>query len=151
MARDINSVVLVGRLTRDPELTYTQNQTPVCKFSIALNRQGANGQDEVSFFNIVTWSKVATVCSQYLKKGSQVIVEGRLQQSRYQDKTGANRSSVDVVAQSVQFIGGRSDGDSKPSESKPADENATKKPDQETGIEFQDFEKKDEISEEPPF
>lgn len=110
MARDINSVILVGRLTRDPELSYTQNQTAICRFSIANNRIGANQQEEVNFFDIVTWDKIATSCSQYLKKGRQVVVEGRLQQNRFQDKqTGANRSKVEVVAQSVQFTGGRQD------------------------------------------
>ena len=109
MAWDINEVILVGRLTRDPELSYTNNQTPICKFSIASNRSSGNGQEEVSYFNIVTWNKVATSCSNYLKKGSQTIVEGRLKQNRYQDKSGQNKSHVEIVANNVQFLGSRSE------------------------------------------
>jgi len=107
---DYNNVGILGRLTRDPELSYTGNQTPICKFSIANNKRGTNGQDEVNFFDIVAWSKVATNCSQYLKKGSQVLISGRLEQNRYQDKTGQNRSSITVVAVSVQFIGSKDNG-----------------------------------------
>lgn len=113
MARDINSTIIVGRLTRDPELSYTQSQTALCRFSIANNRPGANQTEEVNFFDIIAWDKTATVCSQYLKKGSQVVIEGRLQQNRFKDKqTGANRSKVEIVVQSVQFIGGKQDGQS---------------------------------------
>ncbi len=110
MAWDINQIILVGRLTRDPELSYTSNQTPICKFSIANNRSSNNGQEDVSFFNIVTWNKLATNCSNYLKKGSQTIIEGRLKQNRYQDKSGQNKSQVEIVANNIQFLGSRSEG-----------------------------------------
>ena len=114
MARDINSVILVGRLTRDPEFSYTQNQTPFCRFSIANNRMGANQQEEVNFFDIITWDKIATTCSQYLKKGRQVVIEGRLKQDRFQDQSGVSKSRVEIVASSVQFIGSSNQGSSSP-------------------------------------
>ena len=71
MAWDINQVVLVGRLTRDPDLSYTKTNTPICKFSIANNRGGTNSAEEVNFFNITAWDKLASTCSQFLKKGRQ--------------------------------------------------------------------------------
>jgi single-strand DNA-binding protein len=109
MAWDINQVVLIGRLTRDPQLSQTSgNNTPVCRFSIANNR-GKN-QDDVSFFDITAWNQTAERCAQYLTKGSQVAVEGRLRQFRFQDKSGQNRSKVEVVANTVQFLGTRDGG-----------------------------------------
>lgn len=108
MAWDINLVTLVGRLTRDPELSYTQANVPVCKFSIASNR-GTN-PDDVSFFDIVAWNKTADLCGQNLRKGSQVIIEGRLKQNRYTDKEGQKRSKIEIIANNVQFIGSRPEG-----------------------------------------
>lgn len=101
MAWDINQAVLVGRLTRDPLTSQTNSGTPFCRFSIANNR----GNDEAHFFDIVTWNKTAEICGQFLRKGSQVIVSGRLRQSRFTDKaTGQNRSKFEIVADSVQFM-----------------------------------------------
>ena len=110
MGFDINNVILVGRLTRDPEFSYTPtNNTPLCKFSIANNNGRSDDQNSVSYFDIVTWNKMGEICNQYLKKGSQVVINGRIQQRRYQDSQGQNRSKIDIVANNVQFIGGRSD------------------------------------------
>jgi single-strand DNA-binding protein len=105
MAWDINQVILVGRLTRDPELSYTKSNLAICKFSIANNRGGKDNNEEVNFFNITVWDKMANTCAQYLKKGSQTIVQGRLKQDRWQDENKQNRSSVNVVATNVQFLG----------------------------------------------
>jgi len=110
MAWDTNNVTLIGRLTRDPEMAYTGNNTPVCKFSIANNR-GSN-PDEVNFFDITTWNKTATLCSQSLHKGSRIAVEGKLRQERFQDKSGQNRSKVTITANTIQFLDPRSDSDS---------------------------------------
>ena len=111
MSFDINNLTIVGRLTADPVLSYTQSQKAICKFSIANGR----GKDEVNFFDVITWEKVATACSQYCKKGSQVVVSGKLQQNRFQDKTtGANRSKVEIVGINVQFIGGKSEAAAPP-------------------------------------
>jgi len=110
MAFDINSVFIVGRLTRDPELSYTNSQKAICKFSVANGR----GKDEVSFFDVITWEKVATSCGQYLKKGSQFVINGKLQQNRFTDKDGNNRSKIEIVGVNVQFVGAKSDSQSSP-------------------------------------
>ena len=109
MSWDINHVVIVGRLTRDPDLSYTQSGSAVCRFSVAVNRSSgpaAEGQeDTTSFFNVVAWNKTAELCKEYLSKGKQVGIDGRLQQRRWSGTDGAKRSSVEIVANNVQFIG----------------------------------------------
>jgi single-strand DNA-binding protein len=111
MAYDINQVFLIGRLTRDPETRYSAN-TVICKFAIANN----SGKDEkdVSFFDVVTFGKTAEMCQQYLQKGKQVAVVGRLNQSRW-EKEGQKRSRVEIVGLTVQFLsGGGGRGDNTP-------------------------------------
>lgn len=113
MSWDINHVVMVGRLTKDPELTYTQSGAAVCRFSIAVNRtsgsarSGTEGSDSdnTSFFNVVTWNKTAEICKEYLSKGRQVGIDGRLQQRRWNADDGGKRSVVEIVANNVQFFG----------------------------------------------
>jgi single-strand DNA-binding protein len=109
MAFDINQVFLIGRLTKDPETRYASN-TVVCKFSIANN----SGRDEsdVSYFDIVTFGKTAEMCQQFLAKGKQIAIVGRLTQNRW-EKDGQTRSKVEIVATNIQFIGSKGDdGDS---------------------------------------
>jgi len=109
MARfDLNEFQLCGHLTRDPELSYTPNNVAVCKFSIASNRG-----EEVSYFDVVCWGKVAEAISQYAKKGKQVICTGNMKQERWLDKdTQKNRSKVVMNARGVQLMGGpREDGE----------------------------------------
>jgi single-strand DNA-binding protein len=107
-----NKVVLLGNLTRDPEVRYTPSGTAVASFSIAVNRrykQGDETKDEVSYIDIVVFGKQAEACGQYLNKGDGILVDGRLQQRRWDDKeTGQKRSKVEVVAQSVNFMPKRS-------------------------------------------
>ena len=106
---DINHVVLVGRLTRDAELKYTNNGTPVSRLSIAINqRRKRNDQwvDEANFFNIVVWGKIAEALNPYLKKGKQIGVEGQLRQNRWEQE-GQQRSRVEIVASNIQLLGGR--------------------------------------------
>jgi len=114
MSWDINHVVLIGRLTRDPELTYTQSGAAVCRFSIAVNRssgsKGENQEESTSFFNIVAWNKTAEICKEYLNKGKQVGVEGRLQQRRWTANDGTKRNNVEIVANTVQFLGSSRQG-----------------------------------------
>ncbi|MBN2324547.1 MAG: single-stranded DNA-binding protein [Spirochaetes bacterium] len=113
MSWDINHVVMVGRLTKDPELTYTQSGAAVCRFSIAVNRTSGSGRssaegtdsDGTSFFNVVTWNKTAEICKEYLSKGRQVGIDGRLQQRRWNADDGGKRSVVEIVANNVQFFG----------------------------------------------
>lgn len=111
----INKAILVGNLGRDPEVRYTSSQMPVCNFSIATTerRKDSSGQwnDHTEWHNIVTFGKTAENCKQYLKKGSQVFVEGRIQTRKWQDKEGRDRYTTEIVAMTVQFLGSRrSDG-----------------------------------------
>jgi single-strand DNA-binding protein len=107
-----NKVILLGNLTRDPEVRYTPSGTAVASFAIAVNRrykQGEETKDEVSYIDIVVFGKQAEACGQYLNKGDGILVDGRLQQRRWDDKeTGQKRSKVEVVAQSVNFMPKRS-------------------------------------------
>lgn len=104
---DINHVVLVGRLTRDAELRYTQNGTPIVKFSIAVNRRKKASDEwveEVSFFDVVFWGKMGESINQYLVKGKQVAVTGELRQNRW-EQDGQPRSKVEVIASNLQLLG----------------------------------------------
>lgn|SRR3990167_3438455 len=112
MARSFNQVILMGNLTRDPELRQTPNGQNVCSFSLALNRsyKGSNGewQEATDFVNIVAWGPLGERVEQYLKRGSQCLVNGRLQ-SRQWEQDGQKRSKTEVVAQDITFLGGRDD------------------------------------------
>ena len=103
----INSVVLVGRLTRDPELKYTAGANkPVCNFSIAVDREfsNANGERDVDFINIVAWNGTAEFIPKYFEKGDLIGVKGSLTSRKYTDKDGNNRISYEVLAHGVSFI-----------------------------------------------
>jgi single-strand DNA-binding protein len=107
-----NKVILIGNLTRDPELRYTPQGTSVCNFGIAVNRkykQADEMKEEVTFINVVVFGKQADTCGQYLNKGSAVLVEGRLQERRWETEEGQKRSKHEVVAQSVRFLPRKSD------------------------------------------
>ncbi len=105
----LNKSILMGRLTRDPELKYTNSNLPVIRFSIAVdrNRTGQNGERQTDFIDIVAWRKTAEFVSQWFTKGQMIVVVGSFQSRRWQDKNGNNRTSIEVVADEVQF------GDSK--------------------------------------
>jgi single-strand DNA-binding protein len=107
-----SKVILIGRLTKDPELRYTPKGTPVSSFSLAVNyryKQADEMKDETTFIDIVVFGKVAEFCGQYLNKGTAVIVDGRLQQRRWESE-GQQRSKIEVVAQSVNFLPGSKKG-----------------------------------------
>ena len=111
----VNKAMLMGNLVRDPELRYTPQGAAVCEFALALNRSYTNKQtgqrvDEVHFIDIVAWGRTAELCAEYLKKGRQVFVEGRLQQDRWEAQDGKKMSRVRVTAESVTFVGGRPPG-----------------------------------------
>lgn len=106
MANDINSVVLIGRLTRDSELRYTSAGTAVGRFTLAVNRYaGPNKSDEVSFIDCAVWGKQAEAVNPYLSKGKQVAVQGELRQSRW-EQDGQNRSKIEVSVVNLQLLGG---------------------------------------------
>ena len=105
--RNFNVAVLEGRLVGDPELRYTQNGTALCRFSIANNNDYYKDdelQKQVNFIDVTTWAKLAEQCSEYLKKGNRIIVNGRLKQDRWQDDNGGNRSKISIVGNQVQFL-----------------------------------------------
>ena len=105
-----NRVILAGNLTRDPELRFTQSGTPVCGFGLAVNRVFSKN-DEVDFFNVSAWRELGETIANYKKKGDPILVEGRLQYRTWEAQDGSKRSAVDVVADNVQFLSGRSDSD----------------------------------------
>ncbi|HNW28424.1 MAG TPA: single-stranded DNA-binding protein [Spirochaetota bacterium] len=107
MASDLNKAILIGRLTRDPELRYTQSGTSVCSFSIANNRTyvaAGEKKEQVSYFNCVAWAKTGEVIAEYCKKGQRIGIEGRLQQRSYDDKDGNKRQIVEIVVDNFQFL-----------------------------------------------
>lgn len=108
MAASLNKVFLMGNLTRDPELRYLPSGQPVTSFSIAMNRvfnsQTGEKKEEVSYVRVVVWARLAEICNEYLKKGSPVFVEGRMQSRSWEAQDGTKRSSVEVIAQNVQFL-----------------------------------------------
>ena len=121
-----NKVILVGNLTRDPELRYTGGGVPVANFSIAINRryrQNEEQREETVFVDIVVFQKQAENCAQYLSKGRSVLVEGRLVQRSWTTDEGQKRNKIEVLAQNVQFLGqaggGRGKGEDVPAEGAP--------------------------------
>ena len=106
----MNKVFLIGRLTRDPELRYTGNNTAVATFSLAVNRNFSNqqGEREADFINIVVWRKQAENVKNYLSQGSQVAIDGRIQTRSYDDNNGQKRYVTEVVADNVEFLGSKS-------------------------------------------
>ena len=108
MANDMNSVVLIGRLTRDSELKFTNSGTAISRFSLAVNRTKMNGdqrEEEVSFFDCTVWGKQAESLNPYLTKGRQVCVSGELRQNRW-EQDGQSRSKVEINVGSLQLLGG---------------------------------------------
>ena len=109
MARGINQVILMGRLTRDPDMRTTASGKNVTSFSLAVDRQGQD--DQAAFFAVTAWEKTGELVNQYLSKGRRCLVQGRLRQDSWEDKdTGKKRSRVEVVAFDVTFLDGPNDG-----------------------------------------
>ena len=123
----VNKVMLMGNLTRDPELRHTSSGQAVCNFSMAMNRhfktKEGEKKEETTFMRITVWGTQGENCAKYLSKGRSAFVEGRLDSRTWEDDDGNKRSTVDVVAESVQFLGGPrddSDSESSSSDEKPA-------------------------------
>lgn len=104
-------VIIVGNLGRDPEMRYTPTGRPVTTLNVATNRRWTDAegqrQEETTWFRVVVWGKQAESCNQYLSKGRQVLVEGRIRTSQYEDKSGQTRYTWELVASNVRFLGGR--------------------------------------------
>ncbi len=125
MARSLNRVQLIGNLTRDPELRYTPNGNAVCSFSLATNRSWTidtgEKREESEFHRIVSWNKLAEICSQYLTKGRKVYVEGRLSTRSWQGQDGAQRSTTEVVIDDMILLDNkRTEGTQATEEAQPA-------------------------------
>jgi len=129
MAGDINRVTLVGRLTRDPELRHLPSGSPVLEFGLAVNgrQQDSGGQwvDKPNFFDVKVYGNQAEFLSQYLQKGRRVGIDGRLDWRSWEAQDGTKRSKVDVVAQTVQFLDSRGEGEGSGGGYIPADATAT--------------------------
>jgi single-strand DNA-binding protein len=110
MAANLNKVLLIGNLTRDPELRYIPSGSAVATFTVAVNRvykdQAGEKKEQTSFIRVVVWGRRAEVCGEYLSKGSPVFVEGRLQSRDWETQDGQKRSTVEVVADNIQFLRG---------------------------------------------
>ena len=116
MSRGLNKVMVIGHLGRDPEMRYTPSGRPVTTFTLAVSRtwNSADGErhTETEWFNIVAWGNLAEICKQYLNKGQQVYIEGRLQTRRWDDKEGQKHTSVEIVANEMMMLGERREGSS---------------------------------------
>jgi single-strand DNA-binding protein len=101
-----NKIILIGRLTADPEMRYTSSGLPVANFTLAVDRGFATkqGEKETDFIDIIVWRGLAENCAKYIKKGSMVAVDGRLQIRSYEDKQGVRRKASEVVAENVRFL-----------------------------------------------
>jgi len=115
-ATNINRVVITGNLTRDPELRSTGGGTSVCSLRVAVNtrrKDNSTGEwvDKPNYFDVTVWGMQGENCAQYLAKGRPVAVDGRLEWREWQDKEGNKRQSVDIIADSVQFLGSRESGE----------------------------------------
>ena len=104
-----NRVILAGNLTRDPELRFTNDGVPVCNFGLAQNNVRGN-TDHVNFFDVSAWRELGETVANYKKKGDPILLEGRLQYRTWEAQDGSKRSKVDVVADNIQFLGGKSEG-----------------------------------------
>lgn len=102
----MNKVILIGNLSKEPELSETANGTAFCRFGIAVNSpyRDSDGERKADFFNIIVWGAVAENCGRYLSKGSKVAIVGRLQNRSYEDKDGNKRYVTDIVAEEVEFL-----------------------------------------------
>ena len=110
----LNKVILIGRLGRDPEVRYMPNGEAVCNFSVATseawNDRNGQRQERTEWHNITMYRRLAEIAGQYLKKGSQVYLEGKIQTRKYTDKNGVERTAYDIIANEMKMLGGGSDG-----------------------------------------
>jgi single-strand DNA-binding protein len=115
MAASLNKVMIIGNLGRDPEMRYTPSGVPTTSFSVAASRSWTTPEgdrrEETEWFNVVTWRRLAEMCSQYLQKGRKVYVEGRLQTRSWEDQQGQKRYRTEVQAREVQFLDSRGSGE----------------------------------------
>jgi len=113
MSRGLNKVMIIGYLGRDPEMRYTPSGKPVTTFSVGTSRNWTNSdgerRSETEWFNVVTWGNLAEICKQYLNKGQQVYIDGRLQTRRWEDSAGTKHTTIEIVANEMMMLGDRPD------------------------------------------
>jgi len=142
MNRGLNKIMIIGNLGRDPEMRYTPSGRPVTTFAVATSRawNTADGErhSETEWFNVVAWGNLAEICKQYLVKGKQVYIEGRLQTRRWEDKEGVKHFAVEIVATEMMMLGERREADHSPSggEDSAAQEEAENRPESENEFPF---------------
>ncbi|MEJ7652054.1 MAG: single-stranded DNA-binding protein [Chloroflexia bacterium] len=121
MTKDLNKVMIIGRLGADPELRYTPAGTPVASFNVACGRRwttpDGETHDETEWVRTVAWNKLAEICNQYLSKGSKIYVEGRLQTRSWDDQSGQKRYSTEVVANEMIMLDSRNSPERRPDDS----------------------------------
>jgi single-strand DNA-binding protein len=127
MAGDLNRTILIGRLTRDPELRYTPAGAAVASFTVANNRTytvSGEKKEQVSYFDCVAWSKMGEIITEYCKKGHRIALEGRLQQRSWDDQDGKKRSKVELVVENFQFLTAKGGGEDMPHDYAPSQSSA---------------------------
>jgi single-strand DNA-binding protein len=111
----INKVILIGRLGKDPEVKYTPSGVPVAKFTLATDEvfkdRAGEQQRRTEWHNIVAWSKLAEICGEYLTKGKQIYIEGKIQSRQWQDQSGNKRTSYEIVAREMKMLGSKADSE----------------------------------------
>jgi len=119
MSGSVNKVILIGRLGKDPEMKYTPSGVPVAKFSLATDEnfkdRAGEQQKRTEWHNIVAWSKLAEICGEYLTKGKQVYIEGRIQSRQWEDQSGNKRTSYEIIARDMKMLGSKGDSVAAPS------------------------------------
>jgi len=104
MSKDLNAIFIIGRLTRDPELKLLREDKKLCEFQVANNEGRRGDADYVSYYNVKAWNRTAEICAEYLRKGTQIAVTGRLTQERWTDNDGRKRDKVVIIADQIQFL-----------------------------------------------
>jgi len=105
----VNQIVIIGNLGKDPELKYTANGKAVVNFSVAVTEKFGEGKEKTEWFNIVAWEKLAEICGKYLRKGSPVYLNGRVETRKWEDKDGGTRYTTEVIVRNMQMLGSKSD------------------------------------------
>jgi len=108
----LNKIELMGRLTADPELRYTETQKPVAMFTLAVERDYSNGERQTDFFECTAWRGMAETIARYTKKGKKISIVGSIQMRNYEDNQGVKRTAVDIVVQDFEFLSPRDENDS---------------------------------------
>ncbi|MCX7985130.1 MAG: single-stranded DNA-binding protein [Bacteroidetes bacterium] len=140
-SRSVNKVILIGNLGQDPEVRYTSTGIAVASFSIATNETYKDQQEQkikerTQWHNIIAWNKLAEICSQYLKRGSKVYIEGKIQYRTFDDKNGVRRTVTEIIADQLVMLDSRGDAGSVTPESK-TNEISNAIPDAQTGVPLQ--------------